>query len=211
MEKKIIRLIRRNRLFLLWNICLILMLVRCGTYEMRRRYPPDEYYYHQNRPIPIIGWGRSSANQLIQFFSATRKQFDSRYVQNVARTYVQESAIEGVNSDIAFCQMCIETNYLRFGGQVQQSQNNFCGLGATDGGGQGESFESIRLGVRAHIQHLKAYASTKPLNRRTVDPRFDRVKRGSVVTVQDLAGTWATDPQYGHKIVQKLLEMNQYF
>ncbi|MBN2029731.1 glucosaminidase domain-containing protein [bacterium] len=186
-------------------------MVRCGTYEERRGYLPDEYYYHQSRPIPIMGRGRASVDQLIQFFSATRKQFDYRYVQNVARTFVQESNIEGVNSDVAFCQMCIETNYLRFGGQVQQSQNNFCGLGATDGGSRGESFESIRLGVRAHIQHLKAYASTKPLNRKTVDPRFDRVKRGSIVTVQDLAGTWATDPQYGHKIAQKLYELNQYF
>ncbi|MCJ7813710.1 glucosaminidase domain-containing protein, partial [bacterium] len=108
-------------------------------------------------------------------------------------------------------QMCIETNYLRFGGQVQQSQNNFCGLGVTDDGDRGETFESIRLGVRAHIQHLKAYASTKPLNRRTVDPRFDRVNRGSVVMIQSLSGTWASDPQYGNKIAQKLYELNQYF
>lgn len=191
----------------LWSGFCCLFIVQCETYMVRRSYPCD---YGAGESIPIMGRGCASAEQLVRFFSATRKQFDYQYVRSVARTYVQESNIEGVNSDVAFCQMCIETNYLRFGGQVEQSQNNFCGLGATDGGGPGESFSSIRLGVRAHIQHLKAYASTKRLNRRTVDPRFDGVKRGSVIMVHDLAGTWATDPQYGIKIARKLYELNQY-
>ncbi len=188
----------------------MLLSVHCGVYPSWETERRNKNYYEMDPSIPIMGRGRATTEQLIAFFSATHKPFDYSYVRQVIQTYIQESSIEGVNSDVAFCQMCIETNYLRFGGQVQQSQNNFCGLGATDGGARGETFESIRLGVRAHIQHLKAYASTKPLNRRTVDPRFDGVHRGSVVTIQGLSGTWASDPQYGYKIAQKLYELNQY-
>lgn len=201
----------KQELFIVLGIGLImLLLMYCGGYEARKGYRIDGYYYNIDKPVPIMGRGRASTEQLIQFFSSTRKEYDYQYVRNVARTYIQEGDIEGVNSDVAFCQMCIETNYLRFGGQVEKSQNNFCGLGATDDGKPGDTFRSIRLGVRAHIQHLKAYASTRPLNRRTVDPRFDGVKRGSVTVIQGLAGTWATDPQYSHKIAQKLYELNQY-
>ena len=68
--------------------------------------------------------------------------------------------------------MCIETGFLRFGGDIKPEQNNFAGLGAIGGGSEAASFESARIGVRAHIQHLKAYASLEPLVQEVVDPGF---------------------------------------
>ncbi|MEL7225073.1 MAG: cell wall hydrolase, partial [Cyanobacteria bacterium J06576_12] len=104
-----------------------------------------------------------------------------------------------------FCQMCVETDFLRFPRLVQPSQNNFAGL--ADGTGNLASFSSAAIGVRAHIQHLKAYASTEPLARPKVDPRFDFVKRGVAPLVGQLSNLWAADPQYGQKILARLEEL----
>jgi hypothetical protein len=97
----------------------------------------------------------------------------------VVRTYILEASYEGVNHDVAFVQMCHETNFLRFGGDVSPSQNNFCGLGTISSSNVGVSFPDIRTGIRAHIQHLKAYASSRALSHRCVDPRFMLIRRGS--------------------------------
>ncbi len=126
---------------------------------------------------------------------------------NIATLYRQEGTIEGVNYDIAFCQMCLETNYLRFGGELQPSYNNFAGLGGVGGLAR---FPSARIGVMAHIQHLKAYASTEPLVQEKVDPRFDFVNRGIAPLVGMLSGRWAADLDYGAKImalVRRLYEL----
>jgi hypothetical protein len=98
--------------------------------------------------------------------------------------------------------MCHETHYLRFDGDVRRSQNNFAGIGATGGGAPGNSFPDERTGIRAQIQHLKAYASTKRLKRPLVDPRFWRVLRGSAPYVENLTGQWAADPYYDTKIIK---------
>ncbi|MEL7244228.1 MAG: cell wall hydrolase, partial [Cyanobacteria bacterium J06573_2] len=63
------------------------------------------------------------------------------------------------------------------------------------------TFPSARVGVRAHIQHLKAYASLEPLAQENVDPRFRFVTRGIAPLVTDLSGRWEADLQYGDKIV----------
>ncbi|HEY9837461.1 MAG TPA: glucosaminidase domain-containing protein, partial [Vampirovibrionales bacterium] len=114
------------------------------------------------------------------------------------------AAIEGINYDIAFCQMCLETNFLRFNGEIQPTQNNFAGLGSVGGGNTAASFPSARIGVRAHIQHLKAYASIEPLVMEQVDPRFRFVARGIAPLLEQLSGRWAADLQYGQKILALL-------
>jgi len=126
-------------------------------------------------------------------------------IREIVQICLEECRAEGVNHDIAFAQMCLETGYLRFGGQVRAGQNNFCGLGATDGGAAGARFRSVRDGVRAQVQHLKAYASQEPLTNPCVDPRFRHVKRGSARTIYDLAGQWASDRRYGEKLKDRLL------
>lgn len=128
----------------------------------------------------------------------------------MGRLYLQEAAREGVNPELAFVQMCLETGYLRYGGQVSPEQNNFCGLGALDSGEAGAVFSSERAGVRAHIQHLKAYASTEPLQASPLDPRHHLVPRGSAATAEDLAGSWATDPEYGKKLERLLRRLRRY-
>ncbi|MEA5534941.1 N-acetylmuramoyl-L-alanine amidase [Crocosphaera sp. XPORK-15E] len=164
----------------------------------------------KNIPQPlnsIMGVGKASATQLSAFLKKHNSGDHVGFFHNLAELYVSEAKIEGVNHDIAFCQMCLETGFLRFGGDVKPSQYNFAGVGAVGGGAAGASFPNEQIGIRAQIQHLKAYASTKSLKQSCVDPRFHLVTRGCGPTVDKLAGKWAADLNYGNQIMKLLKEL----
>ena len=163
--------------------------------------------YNKLPPVDIMTDGVLKAQNLAQFLLDNNPQADPAFVFRLAGYYIEEANYEGVNHDIAFAQMCLETGYLKFGGIVLREWNNFCGLGAFK---QGEvlRFPDPRIGVRAQIQHLKAYASVDPLNKDLVDGRFHLVKpRGKSPTIDGLAGTWAEDRQYAVKIHSILKRM----
>ena len=148
----------------------------------------------------LMGLGSSSEVQLIMFLKTVNEAAVTQY-QDLAKLYREESAIEGVNHDIAFCQMLVETNSLHFGNGLNPAHNNFGGLGSPTGGPEGSSFPTARIGVRAQIQHLKAYGSLEPLIQSQVDPRFQFVRRGVAPLVDQLTGRWNSDPDYGRKIL----------
>ena len=151
----------------------------------------------------IAGHGNTSEVQLMMFLKSNNESGLEDF-PDLPKLYREEASTEGINFDIAFCQMCVETAFLRFGREVKPAQNNFAGIGAVGGGAEGASFGSARLGVRAHIQHLKAYANREPLVEKLVDPRFSFVSRGTAPLVGQLSGRWAADPQYGDKILAVL-------
>ena len=106
-----------------------------------------------------------------------------------AQICVEEATSEDVDPAVLFCQAMHETGWLQFGGLVSPEQCNFGGLGATGPGHPGESFPDVRTGLKAQVQHLKAYACTLPIkNPPIVDKRFDRVTRGCAPCVTDLNG-----------------------
>jgi len=151
-------------------------------------------------PLYIMGEGKVDAGIIALFLLQNNSGINSTYARALSQYYVDEASFEGVNHDIAFVQMCLETGYLRYGGDVKPEQFNFAGMGAVGGGEPGLSFPDPRTGVRAHIQHLKAYGSSEPLNGELVNPRFRYVRRGAAPTYEGLAGTWAADRQYAVKI-----------
>jgi N-acetylmuramoyl-L-alanine amidase len=126
--------------------------------------------------------------------------------------YLSEGQAEGVRGDIAFCQSCIETGNFGFAGSaVTIDQNNFAGIGVTSNGMRGNSWATPQLGIRAQIQHLKAYGSTEALEQACVDPRFKYVKRNSAPFVEwlgiqenPLKSGWAAGKNYGYKILTVL-------
>lgn len=157
----------------------------------------------------IMGSGSTTEVQLMMFLRANNQNALTAF-PDLAKLYREEATLEGVNYDIAFCQMCLETNFLRFGGDIRSTQNNFGGLAAVGGDADGASFASARIGVRAHVQHLKAYASTEPVIQEIVDPRFGLVRRCRAPEVAQLSGRWAADLHYGAKIlalVRRLYEI----
>jgi len=157
--------------------------------------------------LDISSKGKLSANQLSSFLVANNPALNPTYALRMASVYVEEAADEGINADVAFSQMCLETAFLKFGGDVLPVQNNFCGLGTTGNGIKGFYFSDIRAGIRAHIQHLKAYASNNSLVNPVVDNRFKYVRRGSAPNVHKLTGKWASDKNYGKKINSLMSKM----
>ena len=124
----------------------------------------------------------------------------------------EEATDENVKPEVVFGQAMKETGYLQFGGDVQIEQFNFAGLGATGNGVHGNSFANIREGIRAQVQHLKAYASKDSLNHDCVDVRFGYVNRGSAPYVEWLGikenpnkAGWAASSEYGIDLVEKYI------
>lgn len=160
--------------------------------------------------VNIYENGIFTPEKLAAYLKLNNPDIKAKQSYNIAKIYIEEAGEEGINHDVAFSQMCLETGFLKFGGDVTPEQNNFCGLGVVGGGVKGLSFKDIRSGIRAHIQHLKAYASTDDLNLELVDERFHYVKRGIALQVNDLTGRWATDKQYGSKITHIIFRIEKF-
>lgn len=161
----------------------------------------------------IMGTTSITATQMVNYFTAKGGKYPysgnsvAPTIKDFCQIYVDECKAEGVKAEVAFAQAMMETGFLRFGGDVKKEQYNFAGLGAT-GGVEGNGFDSIRIGIRAQVQHLKAYASKKSLKQTCVDERFKYVSRGTAPYVEWLGQKenpsgkgWATAVNYGYNIV----------
>ena len=158
----------------------------------------------------IMGEGKLTEQQMHSFFLSNSDSAGISRLSDKILLYMQECRAEGVNHDIAFIQMCHETGFLKFNGVVSAEQNNFCGLGTVNDDTPGESFKTAREGIRAHIQHLKAYASHDSLNNRLIDNRFDFVERGSALVIKELTGKWAADPKYDRKLLGLIIRAEKH-
>ena len=162
----------------------------------------------------IMGSPSTNVAQMVRRYNATGNTYPSSVytskgaatIQEFCQILYEEAIAEGVKPEVLFCQAMKETGWLQFGGAVQVGQCNFGGIGAVDGNPTGAAtFGSVREGLRAQVQHLKAYAvpglTTSGLNYPCVDPRFDLVTKGSATTVEALSGKWASSLTYGVEIV----------
>jgi hypothetical protein len=169
---------------------------------------PADAYSTESR---IMGSTEVAADDLWNWYRSTgiRPHADLGItIRSLARIFIEEGRAEGVRGDIAFAQSVLETDYFRFpsSGQVRPRHNNYGGIGAVDGGSSPDEFPRPRIGVRAQIQHLRAYAdrtvTESNLAYPLVDPRFHFVSpKGRAPRWLDLSGTWASDTSYGHKIL----------
>jgi hypothetical protein len=174
--------------------------------------------------VPILGAARLSTEQLVAWFNGRQPQPSGTYVATVpvetlARIFVEEGATEGITGDIAFLQSIVETGWFRFGGSIPPSANNFAGIGATDTNPSPATFADARTGVRAQIQHLRAYAdptaltcTIPPMHNPCVDPRFHLVvPKGKAPTWNQMGnGNWATSSTYASSILQLYEEVRAF-
>ncbi|MDR0755376.1 MAG: glucosaminidase domain-containing protein [Puniceicoccales bacterium] len=152
--------------------------------------------------VSIMGKAVCTREQMERYLLSKNPKA-SKYASYIP-IYLREGEKEGVRGDIAFTQSLVETGFFRFGGDVKPQQNNFSGLGTIGHGQQGYYFKTPLEGIRAQIQHLKAYGSKQPLRQPCVDPRFQNVlKRGCALCVEDLGGLWAY-PGYEKKKYKSL-------
>lgn len=164
-----------------------------------------------DRYTKIMGNAAATAEQM-QAYLKKKNPSVAQSVLDMVPLYLSEGKAEGVRGDIAFAQSCLETGNFTFSGSaVTLSQNNFCGMGVTSNGMKGNSFDTPQLGIRAQVQHLKAYASTDALKNACIDPRFKYVTRGCAEYVEWLGQKenpdgkgWAAGAGYGEKILSIL-------
>lgn len=175
--------------------------------------------------MQIMGTSQTTVAQMVRYYNFNASGYDTfkakyngkyngvlakggaRTINQFAQIFYEEATAEGVRAEVAFTQCMKETGFLKYGGDVLPNQYNFAGIGAT-GAVHGARFSNVRMGIRAQIQHLKAYGSISPLTNQCVDPRFNLVKRGSAQYVEWLGIKenpngygWATSKSYGHDIV----------
>jgi len=160
---------------------------------------PPERAPRETDPV-IMGNDTVALDRFLAFVLPKNPSLGKERWIEVWEAYARACRLEGVNQSVALVQMVLETNYLKFGGTVAAAQNNFAGLGTVDKNTPGAGFPDVETGALAHVQHLKAYASTEPVAGPPVDPRFRLVKRGVAPTVRGLTKRWAADPLYGEKL-----------
>ena len=170
----------------------------------------------------IEGTTSVSVKQMTDYFRQSKysyptdimKKGGASTLEEFCQIYYEEAEKEGIKAEVAFAQAMKETGWLQFKGDVKAEQYNFAGMGATGNGVTGESSKDVREGVRAQIQHLKAYGSTKDLNQTCVDNRFKYVERGCSIYVEWLGipnnpenKGWAAADGYGVDIVKMIQKM----
>ena len=170
----------------------------------------------------IEGTTSVSVKQMTDYFRQSKysyptdimKKGGASTLEEFCQIYYEEAEKEGIKAEVAFAQAMKETGWLQFKGDVKAEQYNFAGMGATGNGVTGESFKDVREGVRAQIQHLKAYGSTKDLNQTCVDNRFKYVERGCSIYVEWLGipnnpenKGWGAADGYGVDIVKMIQKM----
>ena len=170
----------------------------------------------------IEGTTSVSVKQMTDYFKQSKysyptdimKKGGASTLEEFCQIYYEEAEKEGIKAEVAFAQAMKETGWLQFKGDVKAEQYNFAGMGATGNSVAGESFKDVREGVRAQIQHLKAYGSTKDLNQTCVDNRFKYVERGCSIYVEWLGipnnpknKGWAAADGYGVDIVKMIQKM----
>lgn len=178
----------------------------------------------------IMGATQTSVAQMVRYYNSKSSGYDTftgenkKYngslakggastIEQFAQIVYEEAQAEGVRAEVVFAQCMLETGFLKYGGDVLPNQYNFAGIGAT-GAVHGASFANVRIGVRAHVQHLKAYASLDGLTQQCVDPRFNLVARGCAQYVEWLGMKenpkgygWASAKNYGPNIVNMVINL----
>lgn len=166
-------------------------------------------------PVPVMGQSSLAPEQVAGYFWAHQPPGSpclTVSLEELAGLFVEHGNLENVRGDIAFAQALVETGWFRYGGDVHCWHNNY-------GGFHGTSFPDADTGVRAQIQHLRAYADASatsctqpPLATPCADPRFDFVSpKGKAPNWNDMGdGNWASAPNYAAAVLDVYNQMRAY-
>jgi len=149
--------------------------------------------------VGILGEPVLTAPQLVSWFAS---QSGRGGVDDLAELFISEGRALGVRGDIAFIQAVLETGGFQFTGS-----HNYAGIGHCDSCPRGYAFASVRDGVRAQLQLLRAYADpdvtaedlpggqVAPINVASLGVR------GCCASWWGLGGVWASSLHYGGTIL----------
>ena len=134
----------------------------------------------------------------------------------LADLYWKYADDSGVNPGIAYVQAAKETGYGKFGGVLNESYKNPCGMKTSAGGGDydknaHQKFNSWDEGVQAHLDHLALYAGADGYPRsNTYDPRHFVTIKGKATTTNSLGGKWAPSSTYGEEVGKLYMNLLDY-
>jgi hypothetical protein len=166
-------------------------------------------------PVSVMGRGTLNKDVIVSYIRNKGSVMPSQQIETLAGYYINEAWNEGINHDIAIAQMCFATKFLN-DRQLLES-GNYGGLNTEMGisvRGGSRHINAVE-GVRAHIQHLKGYASTEPPRSDLVDKRYHFLVtsgiRGTVTTLERLFAVWMPHNAqgYGNEIKKILGELYQ--
>ena len=173
---------------------------------------------------PIMGKSSVTVEQMVEYFNSSQEKYPAEAlskggadsIETFCQMFYDEASAEGIRPEVPFVQTMKETGWLQYGGDASIEQFNFAGLGTTGGGVAGNSYPDVRTGIRAQIQHLKAYATADALAQECVDERYEYVTKGSAPYVEWLGQQenpeglgWATGDNYGYDIVRMIHDMKK--
>ena len=170
-------------------------------------------YYKLNIGItgtPIISKATATVTQMQEW--ARQKKAHPKFVE-LAPLYFDISNNVGVNPVVTYAQSAKETGYMHFGGVLDISFNNPCGMKTREGGPNNDPSAHQRFGdwaqgIRAQVDHLALYAGADGYPQwDTPDPRHFAYLHGTAPTVEDLGGKWAGSLSYGTDIVRMMKEI----
>jgi hypothetical protein len=164
-------------------------------YNASTPQPNANYNRAVNTSRRVMSAGSTNPQRVIAFARKKNLALSNSNIV-IINEYFNEARYEGVNIDLAIAQMLYATDYFR--NREVMATCNYGGL-------SGASFQNWTIGVRAHIQHLKAYARQRP-NRELVDPRFSLAwERGSFgITFDQVYPIWSQRPNYRQNIEEIL-------
>lgn len=183
---------------------------------------PDKKKDNTQNLYAIEGKSSVTVDQMVRYYkksgctypSAALKKGGAADIKAFSKIVLEEANAEGIKAEVVFTQAMKETGWLQYGGDVKIEQFNFAGLGAIGNGAAGNSFKDVRTGIRAQVQHLKAYASDKALKNACVDERFQYVTRKSALYVEWLGisdnptgAGWAAAENYGKNLVEMITKL----
>lgn len=165
-------------------------------------------YRNRTREAPIVAAPYTTQATAERW--ATDRGASSRFVTN-ARLYWELAPPRGIRPEVAYAQSAKETAYGNFGGVIDATFRNPCGLKTAAGGSDSDPdahqrFASWYQGITACIDHLALYAGAAGYPRPdTPDPRHFPSIYGTARTVERLGAAWAPAPDYGFSIVEDYL------
>lgn len=119
----------------------------------------------------------------------------------------------GIDPVLMYCQSMKETGYMKFGGVINATYCNPCGLKKQSGGGDYDKdahmkFTSWVHGILAMAEHLALYAGKEctPLSV-PIDPRHFAYLKGTATTMEELGTKWAPSSSYGTDVVKMIEEV----
>lgn len=157
-------------------------------------YDPNASSAVQNTGTPIIGKSTATLDQAVQW---ARNVGSTDTFVSLAKLYWDYcNSCGSINPVIAYVQAALETGYGKFGGVIDESYRNPCGMKTKTGSSDTDSNAHQRFatwddGVKAHLDHLALYAGASGYPRvDSPDPRHFPYLLGTGKSIETMAKGW---------------------